>query len=258
MQPANHPMARSRAAQRRMRGLRQWRRICAGVSVLAMGVLATGWFLWRIFHPVPHQPTKDRPVAVVDAGHGAFTSTGVLDVGAAHFGATEAALVLDIALRLQQALERHGWVAVTTRDGEFTPYSLGQRAQLAAKVGADVLVSLHLNSHPSRQARGVEVFYWHPDAQPLAELLQQRLSKELQLRNRGIGRYPFTVIAAVPVPAVLIELGFLSHRQEARRLQNPHFREKAAQVIAEALTEWWQKQQRERLATLSSSVPLRH
>ncbi len=255
MQPANHPMAQSRRRQQQTRRIRRRRWLFANLLVVC--VLAV-WFLWRIFIPVPYHPVKDCPVAVIDAGHGAFANSGILDVGTANFGATEAALVLDIALRLQQALEQRGWVAVTTRDGDFTPYSLWQRTRLAAKVNADVFVSLHLNSHPSQQARGVEVFYWRPDAKPLAELLQQRLSERLQLRNRGTQTFPFTVIAAAPVPAVLIELGFLSNWREAQRLKNPQFREKAAQVIAEALTEWWQKQQRERLVTLSSSVPFRH
>ncbi len=216
MQPANHPMAQSRRRQQQTRRIRRRRWLFA--SLLVVCVLAV-WFLWRIFTPVPHQPVKDRPVAVIDAGHGTLVNSGILDVGTANFGATEAALVLDIALRLQQALEQRGWVAVTTRDGDFTPYSLGQRTQLAAKVNADVFVSLHLNSHPSQRARGVEVFYWRPDARPLAELLQQRLSERLQLRNRGIQTFPFTVIATAPVPAVLIELGFLSNWWEAQRLK---------------------------------------
>ncbi|MCS7186951.1 MAG: N-acetylmuramoyl-L-alanine amidase, partial [Armatimonadota bacterium] len=181
---------------------------------------------------------KDRPVAIVDAGHGAFTSLGIIDVGTSHFGLKESEIVLDIALRTQKHLEFRGWVAITTRDGDWTPFNLAQRANLASVVQADVLVSLHLNSHTSRRAHGLIVFYWRPEDKPLAELLQRRLSEKLGLRDRGTGSAPFAVLVWSPVPAVLVELGFLSNRREARRLANPQFREKAALVLAEALDEW--------------------
>ncbi len=236
-----------------------WRRLVAIGMLLGLVATLSSLLMVRLtVRPPLFQPAKDRPVAVIDAGHGAFTETGVLDVGTCHYGLTEAALVLDLAQRLQQVLEQRGWIAVTTRDGDFTPYQLVQRALFAQKVGADVFVSLHLNSHTSRRAHGVEVFYWRPEDQLLAELLQTRLSQQLGLRNRGVASFPYTVLVWSPVPAVLVELGFLSNRREAQRLRNPQFREKAARVLAEGLSEWWQTRQRERSATLSSSVPFRH
>lgn len=224
---------------------------------LALGLLAI-IFPLRILRHSPWLPAKTRPVAVVDAGHGVLRKGGILDVGAAHYGLREADLVLDIAQRTQRALEARGWVAVTTRDSDWTPFSLSQRARLVEVVRADVFVSLHLNSHTSRQAHGLIVFYWRPDDAPLAKLLQRRLSEWLGLRNRGTATAPFTVLVWSPVPAVLVELAFLSHQREAQRLRNPQFREKAAQVLAEALTEWWKTQRRERQVSQSSSVPLRH
>ena len=183
-------------------------------------------------------PAKDRPVAVIDAGHGSFTPLGIIDVGASHYGLKESEIVLDIALRTQRYLEAKGWVAVTTRDGPWTPFTLSQRPKLADFVQADVFVSLHLNSHTSRRAHGLMVFYWRPEDKQLAELIQNRLSEKLGLRNRGIKAEPFAVLVWSPVPAVLIELAFISNRHEARRLSNPQFREKAAKVLANVLDEW--------------------
>ncbi len=254
MQPANHPMAR-KTHHKRMPTRPRWRWL---VTIGVLFGLVVALLPLLMVRPPLVQPAKDRPVAVIDAGHGAFTETGVLDVGTSHYGLTEAALVLDLAQRLQRLLEQRGWVAVTTRDGDFTPYRLMQRALFAQKVGADVFISLHLNSHTSRRAHGVEVFYWRPEDYLLAELLQMKLSQRLGLRNRGVASFPYTVLVWSPVPAVLVELGFLSNRREAQRLNNPQFREKAATVLAEGLAEWWQTQQRERSATLSSSVPFRH
>lgn len=230
-----HPMARSRAARRRVRKTNSLKRFVLFVALL-VAVALLAFAIAR--HRDSENFVKDRPVAVIDAGHGAFTSLGIIDVGASHFGLEEADIVLDIAVRTQKHLESRGWVAITTRDGDWTPFSLSQRSTFANAVQADVFVSLHLNSHTSRRAHGLIVFYWRPEDKPLAELLQKRLSEKLGLRDRGTDTAPFAVLIWSSVPAVLVELGFLSNRREARRLNDPQFREKAASVLAEALDEW--------------------
>lgn len=206
-----------------------------------MAALSLG--LWRFIasHRPQTLPMAHRPIAVIDAGHGAILTDGLLDAGAVWFGLREADLVMDLARRLQAALERRGWVAILTRDGEVTPFSLSGRTALARQVGANVFVSLHLNSSPSPKPHGVSVFYWHPESEPLAALLQRRLSQRLKLRDRGIQRGAFVVLLTATMPAVLVELGFLSNPQEARRLSDPVFRAQAAEVIAAALQEWWAK-----------------
>ncbi|MFN4179654.1 MAG: N-acetylmuramoyl-L-alanine amidase [Armatimonadota bacterium] len=216
------------------------------VTFLALFVVIALLTIFIFRHRIAPNFVKDRPVAVIDAGHGAFTSLGVIDVGTSHYGLNEADIVLDIALRTQKHLESRGWVAVTTRDGDWTPFNLAQRSTFAGALQADVFVSLHLNSHTSRRAHGLIVFYWRPEDKPLAELFQEHLSKKLALRDRGTNTAPFSVLVWSPVPAVLIELGFLSNRREAMRLSNPQFREKAAIAIAEVLCEWYSKTRKQR------------
>lgn len=77
----------------------------------------------------------------------------------------------------------------------------------------------------------------------MAELIQNRLSERLGLRNRGAKTAPLAVLVDSSVPAVLIELAFLSNRYEAQRLSNPQFREKAAKALAEVLEEWYRQKQ---------------
>jgi N-acetylmuramoyl-L-alanine amidase len=205
-------------------------------------------FLWRIVtHLRPQNlPLENRPVAVIDAGHGTMLAEGILDTGATRFGLREADLVMDLAERLRRALEQRGWVAIPTRDSAATPLTLAQRTALAQQVGADVFVSLHLNSSPSPSPQGVSVFYWRPESEALAALLQRRLSQRLRLRDRGIERATFTVLVTATMPSVLVELGFLSNPKEAQRLSDPAFRAQAAEVMAEALGEWWAKRGEER------------
>ncbi|MFN3422563.1 MAG: N-acetylmuramoyl-L-alanine amidase, partial [Armatimonadota bacterium] len=243
MQPARHPMARSKVRKRSMRRSHSRKR---NILFAVLFVVIASFTVVIFRHRTTSNFVKDRPIAVIDVGHGAFTSLGIIDVGTSHYGLNEADIVLDIALRTQRHLESRGWVAVTTRDGDWTPFSLAQRSTFAGVLQADVFVSLHLNSHTSRRAHGLIVFYWRPEDKPLAELFQERLSEKLALRNRGTDTAPFSVLVWSPVPAVLIELGFLSNRREAMRLSNPQFREKAATAIAEVLCEWYSKTRKQR------------
>ncbi|MCI0452275.1 MAG: N-acetylmuramoyl-L-alanine amidase [Candidatus Latescibacteria bacterium] len=103
-------------------------------------------------------PSKPRPyVVAVDAGHGGH------DGGATgRYGLVEKKLCLDIARRVAAILNRNGNVrAVLTRDGDEY-LTLPRRNQLAEHKGADVFVSIHLNSAPSRTARGAEIYFVAP------------------------------------------------------------------------------------------------
>ena len=101
---------------------------------------------------------KPRPfVVAVDAGHGGH------DAGTTgRFGLVEKRLCLDIARRTAAILNRNANVrAVLTRDtDEFL--TLPRRNDIAEQKGADVFVSIHLNSAPSRSARGAEIFFVAP------------------------------------------------------------------------------------------------
>lgn len=102
--------------------------------------------------------TRTRPfVVAVDAGHGGH------DAGATgRFGLVEKKLCLDLARRTAEILNRSGRVrAVLTRDGDDY-LTLPRRNEIAEQKGADVFVSIHLNSAPSRSARGAEIYFVAP------------------------------------------------------------------------------------------------
>lgn len=112
--------------------------------------------------PVPtatrSTPPKARPyIVAVDAGHGGH------DAGTTgRFGLVEKKLCLDLARRTVEILNRNGHVqAVLTRDSDEY-LTLPRRNEIAEQKGADVFVSIHLNSAPSRSARGAEIFFVAP------------------------------------------------------------------------------------------------
>jgi N-acetylmuramoyl-L-alanine amidase len=94
-----------------------------------------------------------HPLVVIDPGHGGYdpgtqSSSGVL----------EKDLALQIAMRLKSSLESRGIRAEITRDSDIF-LSLPERTRIANRDGADLFVSIHLNSSPNTETTGIEVYY---------------------------------------------------------------------------------------------------
>jgi len=104
---------------------------------------------------------------VIDPGHGGH------DPGAKTSGLTEADLVLDVALRLEQLLKHEGIdVVLTRRVDAFVP--LEERTTVANKAGADLFLSIHANASRNTAARGVETYFLNLTTNPEAEAVAAR------------------------------------------------------------------------------------
>jgi N-acetylmuramoyl-L-alanine amidase len=124
--------------------------------------------------------------------------------------------------------------------------SLSDRAAFAGKYGADLFVSLHMNANLNRTVYGTEVYYSSSNNSPnragltsraLADLLCNKISGNLGTKNRGSRAERYTVVHKNTVPAVLIELGFLSTESDFKKLSDPTFQDNAAKTIYETLLE---------------------
>lgn len=128
------------------------------VNLVRGGVLVPADFEEKILRALVGTGTRPARVErrftkiVVDAGHGGK------DPGATGpSGIREKEIVLDIAKRLKRKLEQKGFEVVMTRDrDEFL--TLGERTEVASKAKADLFISVHANSSPSRSISGVEVY----------------------------------------------------------------------------------------------------
>ncbi len=94
-----------------------------------------------------------RFLVMIDPGHGGY------DPGTqSSAGAQEKILALQIAMRLKAALEARGIRAELTRSTDNF-ISLAERTRIANSAGADLFVSIHLNSSPNTDTTGIEVYY---------------------------------------------------------------------------------------------------
>ncbi|HHW06123.1 MAG TPA: N-acetylmuramoyl-L-alanine amidase CwlD [Clostridia bacterium] len=175
----------------------------------------------------------------LDPGHGGY-DPGAKGPG----GSLEKDINLAIALQLQQVLEQAGVNVVLTRDrdvdlltpGEGTKKyrDLSNRLKLIREQGAELLVSIHLNSSGSRW-RGAQVFYHPKDPRnkELAVAIQAEIRNRLQNTTRQA--LPLTtayLLKEIDIPAVIVEAGFISNPEEERLLNRVDYQEKMAQAIA--------------------------
>ena len=131
-----------------------------------------------------------------------------------------------------------------TRTDDSNP-TLQERAAFAEAVDADLFVSLHMNSAPKApNANGTEVFYSKKNntinsaglsSQTLASYLVQNLTSELGTGNRGVKSDIFYVINSNTVPAVLIELGFLTNKNDLNLILDETCQETTAETIYNTL-----------------------
>ena len=173
---------------------------------------------------------------VLDPGHGGD------DPGARSSGMTEADIMLDLARRIEGRLTAIGVDVVYTRT-EGTCPSEEDRAAIANDVGADVLLSLHCDSHDHVDASGVATFFfgrdrrgsWSPVGEHLADLILREVVARTSLSNcRSHGR-SWALLQRTTMPAVRIEAGYLSHPHDAALLADAAFRDTLAEAILVSL-----------------------
>ena len=90
-------------------------------------------------------------------------------------------------------------------------------------------------------------------SQRLATLIQEELNRELDLRDRGVKQAPFRVLMGAAMPAVLVELGFISTREEEQRLRTSGYRSQLVETLVRAISRF--KIEYENTGTPSTSAP---
>ena len=125
-----------------------------------------------------------------------------------------------------------------------TKVDLYERAAFAKKVGADIFVSLHMNANNSSSPKGTEIYYTGSNKATTANGLNSKILANMFLNSlpymvgtdkRYISDQSLAVCRANTVPAVLIELGFMSNQSDLALMANPDFQERSAQAIYDTL-----------------------
>lgn len=159
----------------------------------------------------------------LDPGHGySSRRPGVYDSGAVAAGIAEADVVLQWALTAKWLLSQAGIPVVMTRDDDRDSTPVGQRDEIAERLGADLFLSLHCNAANGR-ASGVEVFYRDQKDKKFAEATLAALVKATGLKSRGVkaenqSQHNRLAIFEFDGPACLAEIGFLDNPKDRQKL----------------------------------------
>lgn len=116
--------------------------------------------------------------------------------------------------------------------------TLGRRVAVSNAQRRAIFVSIHFNSALRVGANGIETFYGSGRARDLALLIQRNAMKTTSGENRGIKKARYYVLRYSRNPAVLIECGFLTNPQDARRASSSEYRDRLARQIARAIIEF--------------------
>jgi N-acetylmuramoyl-L-alanine amidase len=183
-------------------------------------------------------------VIVIDAGHGGQ------DPGAQFGGIKEKDINLDIAFRLKEVLTTKGCKVIMTREEDkdfFLPNfvigrmakraELNERIRLATLNNADLFISIHANSFPGGNSYGMETYY-HVQSAPgkaLAERIHTQLRSIQPDNKRKEKSGDYYLLNHSKMPAVLIEVGFLSNHRELKLLQQDSYKAKIVDAVTQGI-----------------------
>lgn len=179
---------------------------------------------------------------VIDAGHGGS------DPGAVHNNTREKDVNLNVSLKLNDGLKDLGYSTIMTRDND-TFIELKERAAIANRNQADLFISIHSNSIANPNISGVQVLYHSKDKAKvkkeetlaLAKIIMEELVNGTGAQDKGlIPRENTVVIRDTAMPSVLIELGFLTNREEARLLNDDTYQNLLVDSIIKGIEKYLQ------------------
>lgn len=192
----------------------------------------------------------DRPVIVLDAGHGGLDSGAV-----GKNGVLEKDVNLSVVKHLQKLLELSGFRTVLTRSEDISIYDAGvegirnqklsdmdNRLEIIQSYPDSIFLCIHQNNYTDPQYFGGQMFYNNnnPDNRTLAQIMQNRFAQLQPGNDREIkltGDELF-LLKSNKNPSLMIECGFLSNPEEEAKLGTEEYRQQLAFTIYGGVLEY--------------------
>ena len=188
-------------------------------------------------NPVTVTPSKNNlsgKFIIIDPGHGGS------DPGATRNNIQEKQLTIDISKKIAKKLEEQGAKVYMTRyDDTFV--SLSDRVDVTNNKKPDLFVSVHINACENEEINGIETHYWKDDSLDFAKAVHKSVMSKIDGNNRGVIKSRFYVIRHTTIPAILLELGFISNPDERNELLSEERQEKSAEAVCEGIINYFGK-----------------
>ncbi len=194
---------------------RLWRRYFIGL-----------FFCFALFLMGHQTEAKQNITVVIDPGHGGSGVDNEAELGAIYHDKYEKEMTLEIAKAMKEELEQYSNLTVVLTREEDRGISLEERAQIAAQVGGDILISLHLNASLGHEMYGAEIWTsafgeYYAAGRGLGETFLKELT-ELGLADRSIktklsreGNDYYGIIrhgVSLGIPTIIVEHGHMDSK----------------------------------------------
>lgn len=178
----------------------------------------------------------------LDAGHSFGLNGEGKDPGAINteLNLKESYIAMELVFMLGKLLAKDDHDVIYTRINGSDSITLKKRCETANKADADIFISIHLNSCDNPKATGIETLRYNKSSQKsiaLANSVQRKLIEYTGAKDRGVKeRNDLYVLKRTNMPAILIEVGFISNNEEARKLsEDEEYRNSIVLAIADGI-----------------------
>ena len=182
----------------------------------------------------PRRPVRQgKIVVIIDPGHGG-KDPGAIGIG----GVQEKNIILPIGKRIAEILERNGIQVIMTRDSDYF-VTLPGRVTMAEQANASVFVSIHANSAGENrpEVSGLETYHYDTGL-TLARIVHSKILQSLNIRDRSVRRARFYVLRKNSMPAILVETGYLTGRDDVAKLRTSAYQNQMAEAIAQGILQY--------------------
>jgi len=181
----------------------------------------------------PEELSLENMRIAIDAGHGG-DNTGATGTAT---GIQEKKYTLLIAKQTQRILLENEAKVFMTRNKD-TSLSMLERIEMLQQEDPDFLISIHLNSSVKDSVKGVSTYYRYIGFRPLTQFIQESML-EIGLADFGnIGSFNFALNGPTDYPNCLVEVAFLSNKEDEQLILDPEFHKAVATQIVKGIKEW--------------------
>lgn len=211
--------------------------VCAIVAcVILITAIVIGY---KITSVNSYSVANAKHTIVIDAGHGGIDGGSV----GKERGTVESELNLTYAKNLAKLLNNMGINVVLTRsdnNGLYEPNAkslkksdMKKRKEIIENTNPTLIVSIHMNSFSSPRARGAQTFYKKDNAEGkiLAENIQKQLKTNIEYGKESCKIGDYYILNCTDIPAVLVECGFLSNKEDEELLVSADYQNKICYSI---------------------------
>ncbi len=207
--------------------------------------------------PIIQMVCNTPPKIIIDCGHGG-ADTGAVG----YYNAIEKEINLQVGLQVAHLLKQKNIPVYLTRERDQT-LLLDERTTFANRQQADLFISIHANAAPNKQSCGIETYclsdtlftaegadtvgrlfaqqleYKYAKSQKLAHTVHQSLLSTLpahyKVHDRHVKHNVAQVLVGTTMPAILVEIGYVTHEQEARLLTQKDYQASIAEGIVRGI-----------------------